>query len=160
MRRDSLDRIREALARLPTASRADLRAEWLRLYRTEAPARLGRDLLIAAIAYRLQEEALGGLRPELHRRLRNIAEQVRGGQEPSLAAAPRLKSGTRLLREWQGRTHEVLVSDAGFVWQQARYRSLSQIARAITGTSWSGPVFFGLKPRSTHRLMGDGDAAR
>ena len=97
MPRESLDRLREALARLPTASRADLRAEWLRLYRTEAPARLGRELLIAAIAYRLQEEALGGLRPELHRRLRNIAEQVRcGGQASSLAASPRLKPGTRL----------------------------------------------------------------
>src|SRR5438105_14945089 len=116
MARESLERLREALARLPTASRADLRAQWHRLYLTETPARLSRDLLIAAIAYRLQEEALGGLRPELHRRLRNIAEQVRGGQEPSLAAAPRLKSGTRLLREWQGRTHDVLVSDAGVGW--------------------------------------------
>jgi len=63
MPRESLERLREALARLPTASRADLRAEWLRLYRTEAPARLGRELLIAAIAYRLQEEALGGVYP-------------------------------------------------------------------------------------------------
>jgi hypothetical protein len=107
----------------------------------------------------LQEEALGGLRPERQRRLRNIAEQAGRGGKLDLAAAPRLKPGTRLLREWQGRTHEVLVSDNGFVWQQARYRSLSQIARAITGTSWSGPVFFGLKPRSTHRL-GDSDAAR
>src|SRR6266576_179634 len=79
MPRESLERLREALARLPTASRADLRAEWLRLYRTEAPARLGRELLIVAIAYRLQEEALGGLRPELHRRLRNIAEQAGPG---------------------------------------------------------------------------------
>ena len=95
MARESHDRLREALARLPTASRADLRAEWLRLYRTEAPARLGRELLIAAIAYRLQEEALGGLRPQLQRRLRNIAEQVRGGdRESPLAAAPRLKPGT------------------------------------------------------------------
>src|SRR5437588_13034560 len=120
MARESHDRLREALARLPTASRADLRAQWHRLYRTEISARLSPDLLIAAIAYRLQEEALGGLRPELHRRLRDIAEQVRGGQQPCLAAAPRLKSGTRLWREWQGRTHEVLASDAGFVWQQAR----------------------------------------
>ena len=148
MPRESLERLREALTRLPTASRADLRTEWLRLYRTEAPARLGRELLVAAIAYRLQEEALGGLRPELHRRLRNIAEQVGRGGKLDLAVAPRLKPGTRLLREWQGRTHEVLVSDAGFVWQQARYRSLSQIAREITGTQWSGPGFFGLRPRT------------
>ncbi len=163
MARESLDRIREALARLPTASRAELSAEWLRLYRAEPPARLGRNLLMAAIAYRLQEQGLGGLRPESQRRLRNIAEQVSQGDEPVLTTLPRLKPGTRLLREWQGRTHEVLVGDDGFVWQQARYRSLSQIARAITGTSWSGPVFFGLKPRAVAKTRGrDGvaDAAR
>jgi hypothetical protein len=160
MPRESLDRIREALARLPTASRAELSAEWLRLYRSEPPARLGRELLIAAIAYRLQEQALGGLKPELQRRLRHIAEQVSQGEEPMMTStAPRLKPGTRLLREWQGRTHEVLVGDDGFVWQQARYRSLSHIARAITGTTWSGPVFFGLKPRTAAKsLRQDGGA--
>jgi hypothetical protein len=163
MPRESLDRNREALARLPTASRTELSAEWQRLYRTEPPARLGRQLLIAAIAYRLQEQVLGGIRPELQRRLRHIAEQGSQGGEPIISAALRLKPGTRLLREWQGRTHEVLVSDDGFVWQQARYRSLSQISRAITGTSWSGPVFFGLKPRTaakTLRQEGGPDATR
>src|SRR5260370_18043510 len=124
---DGLDRIREALARLPTASRAELREDWLQLYRSEPPTRLGRDLLVAAIAYGLQEQVLGGLRPELRRRLRHIAEQVSQGAEPSISAAPRLKPGTRLLREWQGRTQEVLVSDDGVVVQQGRYRSLSQI---------------------------------
>ena len=148
MRRDSLDRIREALARLPAASRADLQAEWLRLYQTEPPARLSRELLVAAIAYRLQEQALGGLRPELQRRLRGIAEQVRRGEEPAINSAPHVKPGTKLLREWRGKTHEVLVGEDGFIWQQGRYRSLSQIARAITGTRWSGPVFFGLKQRA------------
>ena len=159
MARESLDELREALARLPTASRADLRAEWLRLYRTEPPARLSRELLIGAIAYRLQAQALGGLRPELQRRLRNIAQQVSRGGEPVLNAAPHLKPGTKLLREWQGRTHEVLVGDDGFAWQQVRYRSLSQIARAITGTRWSGPVFFGLKARTALRPNGTADAA-
>ena len=160
MARESLDRIREALTRLPTASRADLQVEWRRLYRTEPPARVGRELLIAAIAYRLQEAALGGLRPESQRRLRAIAEQVSRGEEPAPTAAPRLKPGTRLLREWQGRTHEVLVGDDGFEWRQQHYRSLSQIARAITGTSWSGPVFFGLKQRSAPRPDGSANAAR
>jgi hypothetical protein len=160
MARQGLDRLREALARLPIASRADLQAEWRRLYRTEPPSRLGRGLLIAAIAYRLQEEALGGIRPELQRRLRQIAEQVHRGEEPGLTAVPRLKPGTRLVREWQGRTHEVLVGQAGFEWRQQHYRTLSQIARAITGTSWSGPVFFGLKPRAVARATGPADAAR
>src|SRR5204862_1884723 len=59
---------------------------------------------------------------------------------------PELKPGTRLIREWQGRTYDVLVIDDGFSWQNTRYRSLSAIARKITGTAWSGPLFFGLKP--------------
>jgi hypothetical protein len=148
MPQDGLDRIREALTRLPTCNRAELNAEWLRLYRTKPPARLGRNLLMAAIAYRLQEQVLGGLQPELRRQLCAIAGRARDGGKPALAA-PRLKPGTKLLRDWRGHTHEVVVSDQGFVWQQVRYRSLSQIARAITGTRWSGPVFFGLKPRTT-----------
>jgi Protein of unknown function (DUF2924) len=111
MARESLDRLREALARLPTASRAELSAEWLRLYRTEPPARLGRELLMLAISHRLQEQVLGGLRPQSQRRLRQIAEQVGQDGAPMLTAAPRLKPGTRLLREWQGRTHQVLVGE-------------------------------------------------
>jgi hypothetical protein len=91
---------------------------------------------------------LGGLQPELRRQLCAIAGRPRDGGNPALAA-PRLKPGTKLLRDWRGHTHEVLVVDQGFVWQQVRYRSLSEIARAITGTRWSGPVFFGLKPRTT-----------
>ena len=141
------DRIQEALQRLPTLGRVELRAEWRHLYGTDAPIRLGRALLIAAIAYRMQQQVLGGLRPELRRRLRQIADAARHGAEIALDA-PRLKPGTRLLREWQGRTHEVVVVADGFLWQQAHYRSLSQIAREITGTRWSGPVFFGLKPRT------------
>jgi hypothetical protein len=68
--------------------------------------------------------------------------------EPEAAARDAFSSAASLLRDWQGHTHEVLVVDQGFVWQQAQYRSLSQIARAITGTRWSGPAFFGLKPRT------------
>jgi Protein of unknown function (DUF2924) len=160
MTRDSVDRMREALARLPSLGRAELRSEWLRLYGTEPSARLGRELLMAAVAYRLQERVLGGLRPELRRRLRSIAESARRGGEV-VPAAPRLKPGTRLMREWQGRTHEVVVCEDGFLWQQAQYRSLSQIARAITGTRWSGPLFFGLKPRnaSPGHASGEADAA-
>jgi len=153
MTRDKVDRMREALRGLPTLGRTELRAEWRRLYGTEARVRLGRALLLAALAYRLQENAVGGLRPDLRRRLRHIVESVRRGDEV-VSAAPHLKPGTRLMREWQGHTHEILVVDGGFLWQQARYRSLSQIARAITGTRWSGPVFFGLKPRTAARRSG------
>jgi hypothetical protein len=157
MTRDSMGQIGEALVRLPTLGRAELRAEWLRLYGTEAPARLGRELLIAAIAYRRQAEVLGGLRPELRRRLRSIAEAAGRSGEAVLATPLRLKPGTRLIREWQGRAHEVVVCVDGFLWQRTQYRSLSQIARAITGTRWSGPVFFGLKPRTATPCRIDGE---
>jgi hypothetical protein len=69
-----------------------------------------------------------------------------------MRARPELKPGTRLVREWQGRTYEVLVLDGGFSWQGASYRSLSAVARKITGTPWSGPLFFGLKPNRAAAL--------
>ena len=142
------DRTKEALARLPVLPLEDLRAEWRRLYGAQAPRRISRDLLIRAVAHRIQERAFGELRPELQRRLRQIARDVKERGEVAIAPLPRLKPGTRLLRDWRGRSHDVLVLDDGFSWQQGRYRSLSEIARAITGTRWSGPVFFGVKPKS------------
>src|SRR5262249_12992257 len=96
----------------------------------------------------------------VHRRLHDIADTLRRGDE-IVSGAPRPKSGTRLLRQWQGRTLEGVVTDDGFLWQHARYRSLSQIAREITRTRWSGPVFFGLKPRTVppHSPADDANAA-
>src|SRR5271167_1886915 len=88
----------------------------------------------------------GGLRPERQRQLRQIAQQFKATGEAKIRARPELKPGTRFVREWQSRTYEVLVLDDGFSWQGKRYPSLSAIARKITGTAWSGPLFFGLKP--------------
>ena len=134
---------REALARLPTLGLGELRQQWRGLYKSIAPLHLSRELLMCAVAYRLQELALGGLRPELQRRLRQIAEEFRETGSTRTRARPELKPGTRLIREWQGRTYEVLVLDDGFSWQSTRYRSLSAIARTITGTPWSGPLSSG-----------------
>jgi hypothetical protein len=103
-------------------------------------------LLVQAVAYRMQEVARGGLRPEPQRQLLRIAQQFKETGAATIRARPELKPGTRLVREWQGRTYDVLVLDDGFSWQGTRYRSLSAIARKITGTAWSGPLFFGLKP--------------
>jgi hypothetical protein len=94
----------------------------------------------------MQEVALGGLRPEPQRQLRRIAQQFKKTGDATMPARAELKPGTRLMREWQGRTYDVLVLEGGFSWQGTRYRSLSAIARKITGTPWSGPLFFGLKP--------------
>jgi hypothetical protein len=141
---------REALLRLPTLEIGELRQQWRSLYKTQAPANLSRELLLRAVAYRMQEVALGGLRPARQRQLRQMA-QTGAANTP---ARPELKPGTRLIREWQRRTYDVLVLDDGFSWQGTRYRSLSAIARKITGTAWSGPLFFGLKPNrsATHRF--------
>ena len=136
---------REALARLPELELSELRQQWRALYKSDASPHLSRELLLRAVAYRLQEVALGGLRPERQRQLRHISEQFNETGEIRRRASVELKSGNRLVREWQGRTYEVLVLDVGFSWQSTHYGSLSAVARKITGTPWSGPLFFGLK---------------
>ncbi|HEX3523188.1 MAG TPA: DUF2924 domain-containing protein, partial [Stellaceae bacterium] len=113
------------------------------------PANLSRELLLRAVAYRMQEVALGGLRPPRQRQLRQMAQQFKQTGAANRPPRPELKPGTRLIREWQGRTYDVLALNDGFSWQNKHYRSLSAIARKITGTAWSGPLFFGLKPNRT-----------
>jgi hypothetical protein len=89
--------------------------------------------------------ASGGLRPKLQRQLQQIALELRQTGRLTIRPRTQLKPGTRLLREWQGLSHEVLVLNDGFSWQATHYRPLSAIARKITGTAWSGPLFFGLR---------------
>jgi hypothetical protein len=136
---------REALSRLPKLDIRELREEWRVLYKTDVSPHLSRELLIRAVAYRIQEVALGGLRPESQRQLRQIAMELKQTGAAAKRFRPQLKPGTRLMREWQGRTYEVVVHDDGLSWQGTHFRSLSAIARKITGTAWSGPLFFGLK---------------
>ena len=137
------ERSTEALSRLPQLDLGELRELWCRLYKIEAAPRLSRDLPVRAVANRMQEVASGGPRLELQRQLRQIGLELQ--QTGRLRIRPRVNPGTRLMREWQGRTYEVLVLDEGFSWQGTHYRSLSAIARKITGTAWSGPLFFGLR---------------
>lgn len=139
-------RISEELAALPGLSLEELKQRWLELYDVPPPARLGRALMTRAIAYRLQEREFGGLRPATRRRLARAAEELAAGQAPSPPRAA-LKPGTRLLREWQGNTHEVIVLEKGVQYRGETWASLSAVAREITGTRWSGPAFFGLKGR-------------
>jgi hypothetical protein len=144
---------REALSRLPEFNLGELRQQWRGLYQTQPPPNLSRELLLRAVAHRMQELALGGLRPERQRQLRQFAQQLNESQEGQIRPRPELKPGTRLVREWQARSYDVLVLDDGFSWQNTRYRSLSAIARKITGTAWSGPLFFGLKPNRSATLL-------
>ena len=112
---------REALARLPELDLGELRQPWRALYKTKASPHLRRELLLRAVAYRMQELALGGLRPERQRQLRQFAQQLKESGATRIRPRPELQPGTRLVREWQGRTYDVLVLDDGFSWQGAHY---------------------------------------
>ena len=137
---------RNIIDRLPRLTRAELLALWTELFGRPPPPNANHNLLRCALAYRLQEQAHGGLRSVTRRRLRRLAEDIEGGATPTVRTAAHIKSGTRFIRQWQGKTHTVTVADDGYVYRSRRYRSLSVIAREITGTRWSGPLFFGLKP--------------
>ena len=139
----------ERLKRLQDLDGAALREEWRRLCRSEPP-RISRDLLTRAVAYRLQELEFGGL-PKWGRQSlagSSIAADPSDAVGPAAKPVePRPKPGTRLIREWRGRTHTVIVLDDGFEFEGRPYRSLTQVAVEITGAHWSGPRFFGLKDR-------------
>lgn len=140
--------LRSRIRRLQDLDGSALRREWRRLSRSEPP-RTSRDLLVRALAYRLQEVEFGGLPKWARQTLAGPAAPIdcaEGGGTPK-PAAPRLKPGARLIREWHGRTHSVIVLDDAFEFEGRRYRSLTQIAREITGAHWSGPRFFGLMGR-------------
>src|ERR1700720_4036194 len=117
-----------------------LRARWRLMFGAMPPPGLTKDILARMIAYRIQEEAFGGLDRETIKLLRRLAR----GEKPN-ELNRRLKPGTVLVREYQGERHTVTVVPSGFVWRETTYASLSTIARAITGTTWNGPRFFGLR---------------
>lgn len=102
--------------------------------------------MVPFLSYRLQEKAYGGLKPSTRTELRRIARSLENSTaSPKLRIQPKIKSGTHILRKWRGGTHDVLVTESGYEYGGASFKSLSQIARKITGTRWSGPAFFGLR---------------
>ena len=117
-----------------------LRKRWHLMYGVTPPKGLTKDLIARMIAYRIQSEAFGGLD---RRTVKLLDRLARGGKSEGLNR--RLKAGTILVREYQGERHTVTVVPGGFLWQEGTYPSLSAIARAITGTAWNGPRFFGLR---------------
>jgi hypothetical protein len=129
-------------------TKADLKAQWMEAFGIAPPAKASREFLAHSLAYRLQERALGGLTPAVRQRLKKLANASGSAAGFARSVKPTLKPGTRLIRAWKGSLHEVEVLGDGFVWQGQAYPNLSRIARAITGTRWSGPLFFGLKERN------------
>ncbi len=131
------------LAQLPAMNYKELQQHWRELFGREPSPGMRRAHMIPILAYRAQEKAFGGLRESTLRILRELALGIDGNAQ----AAYRPKSGTRYVREFNGKLHEVTVLDSGFEYQGEAYRSLSEIAKAITGTKWSGPAFFGLNKK-------------
>lgn len=125
-------------------SRDELVSRWEELFGTCCPRKISHVFLVRALAYRLQGNALGGLDRATHRRLDKAAADLKVGRA-IVPASPTIKPGTRLLREWQGTVHEVIVLEKGVQYREQIWPSLSAVAREITGTRWSGPRFFGLK---------------
>jgi len=126
-----------------------LRARWRSLTGRVTTPRLPKTLLLRVLAYRVQAAALGDLDNATGRLLDRIADEARSGKRIDVPVPDRagLKPGTVLVREWEGAPHRVMVLADGFAWNGGTYPSLSKVARAITGTRWNGPRFFGLRDK-------------
>ena len=136
------------LAALKTTPTPELKKQWRDLFDSDPPP-YNRRFLESRLAYRIQELVYGGLKPETIRRLERLGEELDGGDRTKSRKradhSDRPITGTRLLREWKGVEQVVTVLADGYEWQGRPYKSLSAIARAITGTRWNGLIFFGLK---------------
>ena len=154
------DTVLARVAALKATPTAELKKQWQLLFETPSPP-YNRHFLESRLAYRIQELAYGGLKPETVRRLEQLGEQLDGGKIAvrKVRGSDRPIAGTRLLREYQGVEHTVTVLHDGYEWQGRPYKSLSAIARAITGTRWNGLVFFGLKPRPAKSAPAAGGAS-
>jgi hypothetical protein len=150
----------EQLNALPRLGIEALRALWVEQFGRAPSLRARKDLLVRILAYRLQENAQGGISPTMRKRLRALAGRIGSASGRASRPMPRLKVGTRLIREWKGHTYVVSVLEDGVEYRDKRYGSLSEVARAITGTRWSGPAFFGLKSPSPSRNPSDPGADR
>jgi len=138
---------------------AALCSAWRRLYRVTPPRRVSRDLLKLGVAWKLQEQAYGGLGARTRRRLNDLVRSLEQYGDVTRHRTERLKPGARLIREWHGKVHTVMVHDEGFTWSGRQWRSLSMIAREITGARWSGPRFFGIRATKAPRTAGDSTGA-
>lgn len=116
---------------------------WKKFYCCTPPFKISQQLLLQAVAYKVQEQGTQGLKPAARRYLEQVAIAAHKGD--AITTAPVARTGTRLLREWHGVTYEAIIVKGGVLFKGKQYKSLSKVARLITGTAWSGPLFFGLK---------------
>ena len=148
------ERTSREIAALFDLSVSELKDRWRSAYGTEPSPRSSRKLLVSAIGYRMQERAFGGLKSSVRRLLELASEDAGGHRISRTRPVTRASAGTVLIRDWQGKSHHVTVLDRGVLYHKRNYRSLSQVARVITGCRWSGPLFFGLRGRSKEGSRG------
>ncbi len=148
------EELAQELKDLETRGDGELKNRWHSLYGTKPPQRIHRSILIAAVAHRMQENALGALKSSVRRHLmqaaNNPATPRPSPHYPSLLP----RAGTVLVRDWGGVTHQAKVLEDGILFRSKRYNSLSEVARVITGSRWSGPLFFGLKSAAKEQNHG------
>ncbi len=147
-----MTRLSDELDALSTMSKVQLRDRWSRVYRSPAPD-ISSTLLALGIAHRLQARHSADLPTGYVREIKRLGDIL--NRDGSLTSEPMatIKLGTSLVRSWHGKTHQVLITDQGYVYKGQTYRSLSHIAREITGAHWSGPRFFGLKRRTKGKVL-------
>ena len=135
----------EKIAILPTLNKAQLLPIWAENFKTPPPPKLRKELMVPILAYRIQEREYGGLSHSARTRLREIAASLTTRKPVQREDDSSPDTGTKLIRSWKGEVHEVLATGSGYIYRGDTYSSLSKIAREITGTRWSGPLFFGVR---------------
>jgi hypothetical protein len=139
------EKLAQELKDLETRGDDELKNRWRSLYGTKPPQKIHRSLLIAAVAHRMQENALGALKSSVRRHLIQAANNPATARPAFNYPSQRPRAGTVLVRDWGGVTHQAQVLEDGILFRSKRFKSLSEVARVITGSRWSGPLFFGLK---------------
>jgi len=140
------EKLSAEIAGLESLDLQQLRIRWKLLYQIEAPPHLSRDCLRRAVAYRMQENVFGGLKPATRRLLERVAGDARSRKPTKVVPLRKVGPNTILIREWGGTRHEVTMVENGVMFRGKCYSSLCHVARLITGSQWSGPLFFGLRP--------------
>jgi hypothetical protein len=137
--------ITDQLSSLRSLHKEALAGLWRGLFETDPPPRMRKELMLQFVAYRVQEQEFGLLSNRSRHRIGQLARAIEDNSKSSLPRTRPIKPGTRLIRQWKDQVHIVNVEEHSYEYRSTRYDSLSEIARLITGTRWSGPLFFGLK---------------
>src|SRR3979490_2158977 len=148
------EKLGQELKELETGGDGELKNRWRNLYGTKPPQKIHRSLLIAAVAHRMRENALGALKSSVHPHLMQAPNNPATPRPSSHYPSLRPRTGTVLVRDWGGVTHQAKVLEDGILFRSKRHKSLSEVARILTGARWAGPRFFGLRYAAKEQKQG------